>query len=149
MSRGPSCARHVLLLASLLLSCVAAGSGNPIHKCRGADGQTSYQATACAPEQRTEWVRAYPAGLAAATASPAPRPATNGAETARRPVRSARTRPRRAQGAPTGAVISLHRDPSACERAKKARDQAYARLGLKRDFATSRKLDDRVNDACR
>lgn len=149
MSRGPYCARHVLLLASLLPSCVAAGSGNPIHKCRGADGQSSYQATACAPEQRTEWVRAYPAAPAATKASPAPRPATNGAETARRPVRSARTGPRRGQGAPTGAVISLHRDPSACERAKKARDQAYARLGLKRDFATSRKLDDRVNDACR
>jgi hypothetical protein len=46
-------------------------------------------------------------------------------------------------------VISIHRDAVACERARKARDQAYARLGLKRDFATSRKLDDRVNEACR
>ena len=34
-------------------------------------------------------------------------------------------------------------------RAKQARDQAHARLGLKRDFATSRRLDDRVNAACR
>ena len=149
MSRVPSCARYVLLLGSLLVPCVAAGSGNAVHKCRGADGRSYYQATACAPEQRTEWVRDYPAGPAATTATPASRPATREAETARRPVRSARTGPPRRQGAPRGAVISLHRDPSACERAKRARDQAYARLGLKRDFATSRKLDDRVNDACR
>ncbi|HEV7270654.1 hypothetical protein [Pseudoxanthomonas sp.] len=43
----------------------------------------------------------------------------------------------------------MHRDAAACARAKQARDQTHARLGLKRDFATSRRLDDRVNTACR
>lgn len=138
----------------IVLACVlclphspAWGSG-AIHKCAGPDGQSSYQSTPCAPTQRTEWVRDYPVAPSppAARATPAPAPRTAKGEG--RPRAATRSTGRR-QRAVQGAVISLHKDPAACARAKKSREQAYARLGLKRDFATSRKLDDRVNEACR
>jgi hypothetical protein len=145
---SPLC--HAMLVVVFVVSCVPAWAGGAIHKCRGADGQSYYQATPCPATQRTEWVRDYPADPAASVASARPAPTTHTAEGGSRPRRESRARnPRRRGSSPQGAVISMHRDAVACERAKKARDQAYARLGLKRNFATSRKLDDRVNEACR
>nr|WP_298128546.1 hypothetical protein [uncultured Pseudoxanthomonas sp.] len=149
MSRSSSCAWRIVLACVLVATGSATWGNDPVHKCRGTDGQSHYQSAPCASTQRTEWVRAYPpdppAPVAAAT-SP------QEARTARRvesPRKPSRTGTRRASASPSGAVISMHRDAAACARAKKARDQTYARLGLKRDFVTSRKLDDRVNAACR
>lgn len=137
------------LAAFLTVLCVPAWAGDAIHKCRGADGHSHYQSTACSASQRTEWVRDYPVQAPSPVLSVPSAPAPRALEGDRRKRQPARTSTRRRQGSAQAAVISMHRDATACERAKKARDQAYARLDLKRDFATSRKLDDRVNEACR
>jgi hypothetical protein len=143
MTRFSSCASRVVLACVLVCIGTSTWADDPIHKCRDTNGTTTYQATPCAATQRTEWVRDYPKDPPAAVATTAPTVA-NRTEAAAPRKKHART-PSSAQGA----VISLHRDPEACERAKAARDRAYARLGLKRDFATSRRFDDRVNEACR
>lgn len=144
----PTLWRIVLACVSCVSPALASG-GDAIHKCVGPDGQSRYQATPCAPTHRTAWVRDYPAPppppVVGVPSAPAPRVA-NGRHRPRPAPRSGQRHPARAA---QSAVISLYRDPVACGRAKQARDQAYARLGLKRDFATSRKLDDRVNNACR
>lgn len=140
-------------LAWLALTVTACGlaaeaGAQAIHKCRDGHGVVRYQDAPCPATQRTEWVReadaapppAVPA-LQARTAAPPPIAARSARATASR-------RPRTAGGV-RGTVISQHRDAAACERAKKAREQAYARLGLRRDFATSRRMDDRVYAACR
>ncbi|MGR4874178.1 hypothetical protein [Pseudoxanthomonas sp. LARHCG66] len=149
MSASSSCALRILLAAILVAAGSATWGSDPIHKCRGADGQAHYQAMPCTSTQRTEWVRAYPADppipATSASSSSAPR-ATARADS---PRPRSRTGARRRQTSSQGAVISMHRDAAACERAKKARDQAHVRLGLRRDFDTSRRLDDRVNAACR
>lgn len=141
--------RAVLWVCLWLAVAPPAWASDPVHKCRGRDGQAYYQATPCDATKATEWVREFPADPPATAA--ASRPAGVIAARARNETRQPRNRtgPRRRTSSAQGSVISMHRDPVACERAKKARDQAYARLGLKRDFATSRKLDDRVNAACR
>ena len=149
MSQTSSTACRLALAVVIVVLCAPASGGNAIHKCRSPDGQSHYQSTPCAASQRTEWVRDYPVGASSPVPStplsPAPHPMGDDRRT-RSPARGSATR---RQGTAQGAVISLHRDAAACERAKKTRDQTYARLGLKRDFATSRKLDDRVNEACR
>ena len=137
----------------LLLACVLIALGSstwgsdPVYKCRDHAGQAHYQASPCPATQHTEWRREYPDKPSALTDT---RPIA--ARVAEQPhptvSRRADRRPRRGAAA-QGAVISLYRDPAACERARQARDRAHARLGLRRDFATSRRLDDRVHDACR
>lgn len=144
MTRSSSCASRVVLACALVCIGTSTWAGDPIHKCRDAKGATSYQATPCAATQRTEWVRDYPKDPPPPVATPAVTTAANRTDVAAPRKKRART-PSSAQGA----IISLHHDPEACERAKVARDRAYARLGLKRDFATSRRFDDRVNEACR
>ena len=137
----------------LLLACVLIALGSStwgsglVYKCRDHAGQAHYQASPCPATQHTEWRREYPDKPSALTDT---RPiAASVAEQPHPTVsRSADHRPRRGAAA-QGAVISLYRDPAACERARQARDRAHARLGLRRDFATSRRLDDRVHDACR
>lgn len=141
-----SCACRILLACVLVTVGSATWGSEPVHKCRGADGQSHYQSLPCASTQRTEWVRAYPPAPLAAAPSTEPSDRARNAQSARSRSRGGAGRPRTT---PTGAVISMHRDAAACARAKQARDQAHARLGLKRDFATSRRLDDRVNAACR
>lgn len=147
MHRSSSCVFRLVLACVLVAVGSSTWGSDPVHKCRGKDGQSHYQSAPCPSTHHTEWVRDYPpdparpAGPVVATTL---MPAQAGAGTKRAPARQ-----RRQNSAAQGAVISMHRDAVACERAKHARDQAYARLGLKRDFATSRKLDDRVNQACR
>ena len=148
MSRSFPRTWRIVLACLLIVPGFGARAGDVVYKCRGSDGQPHYQAAPCAPTQRTEWVRPY------AVESPAPQaPARSVSPPEKREQRprapAGRGNTRRRQASVQGAVISLHRDAAACERAKQARDQAYARLGLKRDFATSRKLDDRINAACR
>ena len=149
MSRWFPIPRRILWTCMWLAAAVPAWASEPVHKCRGRDGQSYYQATPCDATKATEWVRDFPVDPPATAASPqAAQPVIAKTRMEPRPQRS-RASPRRRTSPAQGAVISMHRDPVACERAKKARDRAYARLGLKRDFATSRKLDDRVNEACR
>lgn len=143
MSRSFPYPWRIALACLLILAGSSTWGGDPIHKCRAADGRTIYRGTPCASTERTEWVRDYPPDPPAPIAIVRP---TATHKTDEAPVR---TQASRRKGSPQGAVISLHRDPEACARAKDARERAYARLGLKRDFATSRRFDDRVNDACR
>ncbi|WP_447939545.1 hypothetical protein [Pseudoxanthomonas mexicana] len=145
MSRSFPYPLRIALAGLLIVAGSSTWGGEPIHKCRATDGRAIYQATPCAASDRTEWVRDYPPDppsiVVVARSSEAP--STDASPT------PPRTRPTRRSGPAQGAVISMHRDPDACERAKKARERAYARRGLKRDFATSRRFDDRVNEACR
>ena len=134
---------RVVLACVLVCIGTSTWADDPIHKCRDTNGATTYQATPCAANQRTEWVRDYPKDPPLPVTGATPSTA-NRTGVAAPHKKHARIRP-----ASLGAVISIHRDPEACERAKVARDRAYARLGLKRDFATSRRFDDRVNEACR
>lgn len=147
MHRSSSCAFRIMLACVLVAAGSSTWGSDPVHKCRGKDGQSHYQSAPCAPTQRTEWVRDYPQDppmSASRVASTTPMPTQTGSQAKRAPSGQ-----RRARAPAQGAVISMHRDAVACDRAKQARDHAYARLGLKRDFATSRKLDDLVATACR
>ena len=126
----------------------AASTAQSLYKCTDPQGRNSYQSTPCSDHRQQVWTREMPV-------APAPPTASSGVATTKRkaPVpaaRSARTgggkTPRPRNG---GAVISLHGDPVACEKAKERRRKTYEKLGLKRNFETSRKMDDLVYDACR
>lgn len=143
MSRSFPYPLRIALAGLLIVAGSSTWGGDPIHKCRATDGRAIYQAMPCAASDRTEWVRDYPPDPPSTVEVARP----SGAR--RADALPTRTRTTRRSGPAQGAVISMHRDPEACERAKQARERAYARLGLKRDFATSRRFDDRVNDACR
>ena len=147
MSRSHAPAGRLLLACVLIALGSSTWGSDPVYKCRDHAGQAHYQASPCPATQHTEWRREYPDKPSALTDT---RPIA--ARVAEQPhptvSRRADRRPRRGAAA-QGAVISLYRDPAACERARQARDRAHARLGLRRDFATSRRLDDRVHDACR
>lgn len=143
MPQSFSCGWRIVLACFLVSVGTSTWADDPVHKCRDKDGAAMYQATPCAATQRTEWVRDYP-----------PDPPSPVASTAEDTIPSTgaampRSKPSPRKPSAHGAMISIHRDPNACEAAKEARDRAYARLGLKRDFATSRRFDDRVADACR
>lgn len=147
MSRSHAPAGRLLLACVLIALGSSTWGSDPVYKCRDHAGQAHYQASPCPATQHTEWRREYPDKPSALTDT---RPiAASVAEQPHPTVsRRADSRPPRTASA-QGAVISLYRDPVACERARQARDRAHARLGLRRDFATSRRLDDRVHDACR
>ena len=147
MSRSHAPAGRLLLACVLIALGSSTWGSDPVYKCRDHAGQAHYQASPCPATQHTEWRREYPDKPSALTDT---RPiAASVAEQPHPTVsRRADSRPPRTASA-QGAVISLYRDPAACERARQARDRAHARLGLRRDFATSRRLDDRVHDACR
>ncbi len=136
-------AAFVFLFALLLPQAVTAQA---IHKCRAGDGSATYQDRPCAPGTQQAWTRPMPAAEPTALAPARPPARQVAARNASTPARSG-TRKRRP--APSGAVISQYRDPQGCEKAKAQRAQAYARLGLRRDFDTSRRLDDRVETAYR
>ena len=146
MSRSHAPAGRLLLACVLIALGSSTWGSDPVYKCRDHAGQAHYQASPCPTTQHTEWRREYPDKPSAQTDT---RPIA--ARVAEQPhptvSRRADRRPRRGAAA-QGAVISLYRDPAACERARQARERAHARLGLRRDFATSRRLDDRVHDAC-
>lgn len=147
MSRSHAPAGRLLLACVLIALSSSTWGSDPVYKCRDHAGQAHYQASPCPATQHTEWRREYPDKPSALTdAGPIAPPTSVKPRTT--VSRRADRRPRRGAAA-QGAVISLYRDPVACERARQARDRAHARLGLRRDFATSRRLDDRVHAACR
>ena len=147
MSRSHAPAGRLLLACVLIALGSSTWGSDPVYKCRDHAGQAHYQASPCPATLHTEWKREYPDKPSAQTDT---RPITARVADQPHPTvsRRADSRPPRTASA-QGAVISLYRDPVACERARQARDRAHARLGLRRDFATSRRLDDRVHDACR
>lgn len=128
----------------------AGGTAQSLYKCTDPQGRNSYQSVPCDGHQQQAWERNMP------VASSPPPALPNAAErvgakkkaqaTATPAVRgSRRSSPVRGDGA----AISLHNDPAACERAKEKRRRTYENLGLKRNFETSRKMDDLVYQACR
>ncbi len=151
---------------------VPAGAASPasipevqqIHKCR-VDGVATFQRHACAPGQAEQaWeVDVVPAERRHAARIEAIRRELQARKRAldaqRAPLhhhRHSRTRhrdgtsaPKRRARAPPGAVISMHHRPQACAAARRQREAAYARVGVKRSFALSRRTDDRVHLACR
>jgi hypothetical protein len=146
MSRSHAPAGRLLLACVLIALGSSTWGSDPVYKCRDHAGQAHYQASPCPTTQHTEWRREYPDKPSAQTDAGPIAPPTS-AKPRTTVSRRADRRPRRGAAA-QGAVISLYRDPAACERARQARERAHARLGLRRDFATSRRLDDRVHDAC-
>ena len=147
MSRSHAPAGRLLLACVLIALGSSTWGSDPVYKCRDHAGQAHYQASPCPATQHTEWRREYPDKPSALTDT---RPIAARVAEQPHPTVSRRADHRPCRGAAAqGAVISLYRDPAACERARQARDRAHARLGLRRDFATSRRLDDRVHDACR
>jgi hypothetical protein len=129
----------------------AASTAQSLYKCADPQGRSSYQSTPCSDHGQQVWAREMPV---ASTPSPAP-PTASGAATTKPKAPVPASRSARSGGRKTsrprndGAVISLHGDPVACEKAKERRRKTYEKLGLKRNFETSRKMDDLVYDACR
>ncbi len=134
-----------------------------IHKCR-VDGVATFQRHACAAGQAEQaWeVDVVPAERRHAARIEAIRRELQARKRAldaqRAPPhhhRHSRTRhrdgaaPKRRARAPPGAVISRHHRPQACATARRQRETAYTRAGMKRSFALSRRMDDRVYRACR
>ena len=117
MPRSSSCAFRIVLACVLIAVGSSTWGSDPIHKCRGADGQSHYQSAPCAPTQRTEWVRDYPEVSPTPTVS-APTTTPSRAQARTNPPSRASTRSRRPKASAQGAVISMHRDPAACARAK-------------------------------
>ncbi|MEG2805389.1 hypothetical protein [Stenotrophomonas sp.] len=159
----------LLLWTLAVLPAAAAARSSPpppvqqIHKCR-VEGVATFQRHACAPGQAEQaWeVDVVPAERRHAARIEAIRrelQASKEALEARRapPVQQRRPRatrrdgvaPRRRARAPPGAVISLHQQPRACAAARREQAAAYARAGSRRGFALSRRMDDRVQAACR
>ena len=130
----------------------AASTAQSLYKCTDPQGRNSYQSTPCDGHRQQVWARELPV---ASTPLPSPPPTASGAATTKRKTPPTAARSARSGGRKTsrsrndGAVISLHGDPVACEKAKERRRKTYEKLGLKRNFETSRKMDDLVYDACR
>ncbi|KRG67745.1 hypothetical protein ABB27_09005 [Stenotrophomonas terrae] len=133
------------MLSFLLLLVAAAGigaaaaQGPAVYKCREGGG-VSYQSAPCAGRELKRWA-ATPESVDAA------------AELRLQAVREQLSK--RQAGSPATAARSVRRQPAApraqdpCERARKGRDKAYAKAGLKRDFAMSSVWDNKVQQACR
>ncbi|WP_368563523.1 DUF4124 domain-containing protein [Pseudoxanthomonas sp. UTMC 1351] len=136
--------------AGIFLSATVAAQS--LYKCTDSQGRNSYQSVACSDHQQHVWTRDMPV---ASSPSPAPHRVAGPVSTkskvqppAARTARSGSGKSSRSRNR-GGTTISLHNDPVACEKAKERRRKTYEKLGLKRDFETSRKMDDLVYQACR
>lgn len=156
-----------LLLALPTAAAAAAPQVQQIHKCR-VDGVATFQRHVCAEGQaeqvwevdvvpvehrhaaRIEAIRReLQARKRALEAQRAPPLWQRQRHRSPRATEHRGTTPAVRARAPPGAVISLHHQPRACERARHQRERAYRKAGLKRSLALSRRMDDRVFDACR
>lgn len=132
--------KAILLLAAMV---VGPASAQQVHKCVEG-GKTSYQSAPCssgAPKKTWD--------------------ATPQHETYENQLRLERMRQdmrqRNQSGsyqAPSrtdvrGAVVSQYKEPDRCQAAKDYRDAMYRTVGVKRSFALSRELDDKVYAACK
>lgn len=129
----------------LVLVC-APVSAQTIYKCLGADGVPAYQSSPCGQGHATgkQWEP-----LSAVSADDARQRADIEAriERDRQAVRAHNAKRQLRSGA-TGSHLRA-RNATACETAKARRDTTLQRVGLKRNYALLRKLDDAVFDACR
>ncbi|WP_411851193.1 hypothetical protein ACLB90_00870 [Stenotrophomonas sp. LGBM10] len=134
------------------LACMPAHA-QAVYKCVSGE-QVRYQSAACT-DSRTErsWhaVEGRPPQYYAAYVEALRRELKRTA--AERRARSGPAAARRGRATPApalrGHLISVHRDPQACAAARQRREVAYRAVGLKRDFALSRRMDDQVFEACR
>jgi hypothetical protein len=132
----------------------AAAGAQSLYKCTDSQGRNSYQSAPCSGEQQQVWaqplpdVRSPPASSRRAGGAPRAERAAVKRKSTRSPAATNATRkPAPARGG--AAAISMHRDPGACESARERRQKTYQKQGLNRSFATSRKMDDMVHQACR
>jgi len=122
----------------LLLAAVAAPAGPAVYKCEAGEAVV-YQSDPCIGSELKRW-RATPEPVDAA--------ALARLELLREQLREGhRSRIRAPRKVGRQAVAPRRQD--ACERVRLARDKAYAKAGLKRDFAMSSVWDNRVQQACR
>ena len=130
----------VLTVLPAVATSVQAREGSDIHRCV-AEGAVRYQDRPCAAgEVDTRW-----------------RPHDGGAATdphgviRTTPRRAARARKEGARQPSRGqaALITLQRDPDACRRMQRLREEALRRSLRRPDYLMQRGWDDRVRDACR
>lgn len=126
----------IRMIALLLLACPAAVAAQQLHKCVDARGHVSYQSAPCEANQQQAWVRD-------ATPEPVQTPQATVPYRANRSPRAARVPAR------GSAAASLPTASSACEAARQRRESTLKTVGLKRDFALLRRLDDAVWNACK
>ena len=123
-----------LMLGLALGLASAAANAQQVFKCNDA-GAITYQSAPCQGETLRSW-NAVPEQATAPAAQ----------RTSRSPqARPAARRARQHRGTHATRIPAA----SACERARRGRDQAYAKAGLKRDFKLSSDWDNRIHDACR
>ena len=126
----------IRFIITCLLSCLFAvtAQAQQVFKC--SDGGTvSYQSLPCDGATLRSW-EATPDVV-----DPATQARIEALRRELRPERRVSGRNRSNRSRQTPAV-------TACERARRGRADAYAKAGLKRDFALSSHWDNRVHDAC-
>lgn len=142
-----------MIVAVLVVVACAPAQGQAVYKCVSA-WQVRYQSAACSDgrtEQTWNAVQNRPVRYYAAYVEALRRELKRdaAARRARQAVPAARRGRATASPAIRGHLISVHRDPQACAAARQRREAAYRAVGLKRDFALSRRMDDQVFEACR
>lgn len=119
----------------------SAGTQGTIYRCVDRRGGVSYQNTGCSPEQRTSAIRRYTAqGIDSALVA------------RRRAIEQEMDRRNRGEGRRVAAARGGARKampPSACETAKRNRENTLERVGFKRDFALLSRLDNEVWKVCK
>lgn len=127
------------LLSYVVLGCLLSGSEDPmVYKCGGAEGD-SYQSLPCAGVELGRW-SVVPDPIDEQTLKHLAEIRSQLQRDARQSKRGVRPERRSGHAAPK---------PSACEKVRQGRDRAYAKAGLRRDFAMSSLWDNRVHQACR
>lgn len=144
--------RHGLILALASLASVIVGSppvvqAQTIHRCLGADGQVALQTMACAAGQRLLSSRDYPPPADDPEAARRLRriEAEMDRRHARAAVQSRRVARRNVRRDSRAAPVST---AERCRDAHRRRERAFARVGLNRTFALSRRMDAEVAAAC-
>lgn len=129
-------------LACMVLGCLLGSTGGEtgalVYKCQAAGGH-SYQSSPCEGLELKRWsIVDTPSGEDARKRLEAIQLELQRGRLSAKPS----VRPGRRRTAPAPKA-------SACENARRGRDRAYAKAGLKRDFALSSFWDNKVHQACR
>lgn len=127
----------------LALCCAGPAGAQQVYKCVDG-GNTVYQSDPCASG---EAVKRWDAVPEAPDPHAQARLDSMQRELEARRRSNARVRP--PSGAVSGAAISQYRDPHACVTAKAQRTAAFEAAGSGRTFELTRRMDDRVFDACK
>ena len=132
MEPGMATVGYLLLLA---VAGVQPAAPAQVFKCSDG-GQVSYQSAPCRGPPARTWIVPPPGPVPGAAAAAGSQPLRSG------------PKPRRA-GTSTAVRRNARPREDACAKARKGREAAYRRAGLKRGFALSSYWDNRVHDACR